>query len=187
LCVLGCGGTGGARAVRPDAPDKDAAAKALELYDANHDGFLDAKEVEKAPGLKAAFEQIDKDHAGKISSDQIAARIKWWAETKVGRVHVQCFVTHNGKPLAGAKVLFVPEKFLGDALQPGSGTTNQGGLAGIASPYAEDPTVRGLSPGFYRVEISKEGEKIPAKYGAETVLGAEIAPSSPKTAFELVY
>ena len=41
-----------------------------------------------------------------------------------------------------------------------------------------DPTVQGLSPGFYRVEITKDGEKIPAKYNTETTLGAEVAGGS---------
>ena len=38
-----------------------------------------------------------------------------------------------------------------------------------------DPSVKGLSPGFYRVEITKDGETIPAKYNTETTLGAEAA------------
>ena len=34
----------------------------------------------------------------------------------------------------------------------------------------------GLSPGFYRVEITKEGDNIPAKYNTATTLGLEIGP-----------
>ena len=88
---------------------------------------------------------------------------------------VTCRVTHNGKPLAGAKVVFVPEKFLGGTLQSGSGTTSRSGFCHDLRPYAADPSVKGLSPGFYRVEITKDGEKIPAKYNSETTLGAEVA------------
>ncbi len=121
---------------------------------------------------------VDTDHDGKVSADEIAARIQSWADSRIGRLPVTCLVTHNGKPLAGAKVVFVPEKFLGGTIQSGSGTTSARGYAAISCPYAADPKVVGLSPGFYRVEITKEGEKIPAKYNAETTLGAEAASGS---------
>jgi hypothetical protein len=91
---------------------------------------------------------------------------------------VTCRVLHNGQPLVGAKVVFVPETFLDGGLQPGSGTTTATGVAVISSDYAADPTVKGLAPGFYRVQITKEGEKIHPKYNTETTLGAEAASRS---------
>ena len=187
--VLGCGNSVPPR-VLPDPPDASAAAKAMELYDTNRDGFLDAKELEKVPGLKAALKQLDTNHDGKISEQEIADRIQFWADSHAGRVPVRCMVTHNGKPLANAKVVFAPEKFLGGALQAGSGTTAESGYASISCDYAADPSVQGLSPGFYRVEITKDGEKIPAKYNAETTLGAEASigrDSSGGLNFELQY
>ncbi|MGA2254032.1 MAG: EF-hand domain-containing protein [Thermoguttaceae bacterium] len=172
--LVGCGNSTPPR-VLPDLPDASAASKAMELYDTNHDGFLDAQELEKVPGLKAAVKQVDTNNDGKISEEEIAARIKTWADSNVGRMQVVCRVTHNGEPLANAKVAFVPEKFLGGTLQSGSGTTSATGYANISSPYPADPSVKGLSPGFYRVEITKDGEKIPANYNTETTLGAELA------------
>ncbi len=167
--LMGCGNSLPPR-VLPEKPDPSAASKAMELYDTNRDGFLDAKELEGVPGLKAALKRVDTNHDGKISQQEIADRIKYWADSCAGRSPVRCRVTHNGKPLAGAKVVFVPEKFLGGTIQSGSGPTDQSGHANISCPYAADPTVQGLSPGFYRVEITKEGEKIPAKYNSETTL-----------------
>ncbi len=175
--LVGCGNSGRPR-VPPDLPDASAAHKAMELYDTNHDGLLDAKELEQAPGLKAAIKQVDTNHDGMISEQEIADRIKDWADSKVARLSVSCYVTHNGKPLAGATVVFVPEKFLGGTIQSGSGTTTPTGHAAISAPYPSDPLVRGLAPGFYRVEITKHGENIPAKYNAETTLGAEVAIGS---------
>jgi len=172
--LVGCGNSG-PPAVVPDLPDSSAADKAMELYDTNHDGFLDANELEKVPGLKAAIKQVDTDHDGKISKQEIADRIKFWADLGMGRLSTKCRVTKNGKPLAGAKVVFVPEKFLGGTIQSGSGTTSALGYADVASPYAPDASVQGLSPAFYRVEITKDGEQIPAKYNTETTLGAEIS------------
>ena len=171
----GCGNSG-PRPVLPDLPDSSAAQKALELYDTNRDGFLDAAELEKVPGLKAGLKRLDTTHRGMISADEIAARIKDWAASKVGRMPVSCRINHNGIPLVGAKVVFAPEPFLGGTLQPGSGTTNKQGLVSISSPYAADPKIKGLSPGFYRIEVTKDGEKLPARYNSETTLGVEVAP-----------
>ena len=188
--LTGCGTSTPSR-VMPDLPDPSAAHKAMELYDTNHDDFLDAKELEQVPGLKAAIKQVDTDHDKKISEQEIAQRIKSWADSHIGRTPVACRVMHNGKPLAGAKVVFVPEKFLGGTLQSGSGTTSVTGYAGVSSPYAADPLIKGLSPGFYRVEITKDGEKIPPKYNSETTLGAEVASGSESQesglTFELQY
>ena len=165
-------------AVVPDAIDPVAARKAMELYDTNHDGFLDAKELDQVPGLKAAIKEVNTNHDGKISEQELAARIKGWTDLQIGRMPVVCRVTHQGKALAGATVVFVPESFLGGTLQSGSGTTNAAGSANISSPYAADASVKGLSPGFYRVQITKAGEKIPAKYNSETIFGAEVGCQS---------
>ena len=100
---------------------------------------------------------------------------------------VSCRVLHNGEPLAGAKAVFAPEKFLGDGLQSGSGTTDRQGIAWISSPYAADPSVKGLSPGFYRIQITKDGERVPARFNVETTLGAEVAPRAEKAVFDLKY
>src|SRR5277367_3599336 len=82
--VIGCGHSM-KPAVLPDRPDAAAASKAMELYDTNHDGYLDAKELEKVPGLKAAIKEVAGDHADKISKEQIEARIRSWAESGIGR------------------------------------------------------------------------------------------------------
>ena len=130
------------------------------------------------PGLKAAKNRLDTNHDGKISEQKIRDRIKYWADSHMGRLPVICHITHNGQPLAGAKVVLTPEKFLGGTLQSGSGTTTVAGDALISSPYPADPSVKGMSPGFYRVEITKEGERIPAKYNSETTLGTEVPGGS---------
>ncbi len=175
--LTGCG-TSLPPAVVPDLPDASAAAKAMETLDTNHDGFLNDKELEKAPGLKAAIKEVDTDNDGKISQEEIAARIKLWAESGVGRMPITCRVRHKGEPLKGAKVTFLAEPFLGAALQSGSGSTDSAGMAVVSGPHEADPSVIGVSPGFYRVEITKEGEKIPAKYNSQTTLGAEAATGS---------
>ena len=74
-----------------ELPDASAAGKAMELYDTNHDGFLDAKELEKTPGLKAAIKQIGTGKEGRISEQEIADRIKMWADSRVGRMQIACY------------------------------------------------------------------------------------------------
>jgi hypothetical protein len=178
-CILGCGRSVPPPIV-PDLPDPLAAQRAIELFDTNHDGLLDSKELEKCPGLKAAIKRVDSNGDGKISEQEIAGRIKSWADSGTGRALVNCRVLHKGKPLEGAKVVFVPEPFLGGALQNGSGTASKAGYASISRPYEADIKVRGLSPGFYRVEITKDGEAIPAKYNTQTTLGAEVSGEDPR-------
>lgn len=151
----------------------DAARKALQLYDADGDGFLEGAELDKVPGLKAAMKQVDTNHDGKISAEEIDARIASWKQSQIGRLSVACKVTRRGKPLGGATVTFVPESFLGDELQPASGTTDQFGTTSLAT--AEPEMLPGVSPGFYRVEITKSGDAVPARYNTDTVLGQEVA------------
>ena len=49
-------------------------------------------------------------------------------------------VMHNGKPLSGATVKYIPEKFLSDALtETATGVTNQTGMAMISLPTGSGP------------------------------------------------
>jgi hypothetical protein len=169
LLLSGCG-RGTPPRVYPDKPDANAPQRAIELYDANKDGFLDAKELDKAPGLQAAMQQIDTKRQGKISAADISARLQAWADSKVGRMSLSYVVLHNGVPLEGATVKFVPEKFLGGEIKTAEGVTDSRGYAAISCGGK-----RGICPGFYRVEVTKDGEKIPAKFNAETQLGQEAA------------
>jgi hypothetical protein len=169
--AVGCSQASQPRAY-PDRPDSRAGDRAIELYDANKDGFLDAKELEQAPGLKAAMRQVDLNTDGKISAAEISARIQAWADSKLGRKGVSCLVRHNGRPLAGATVKFVPESFLGGGLKAAEGTTDEHGMARMSIAGS---TQRGISPGFYRVEITKDGEALPSHYNTQTRLGQEVA------------
>ena len=178
----------------------DAGAKAIAQLDANKDGVLDYDELAKAPGLRAGVATIKKLatfrgpkppesqlRSEKISAEEIDARIQAWKALGAGRIAVPCRVYRVNKkgghgkpqPLADAQVKFVPEAFLGPGLSPGAGTTDKGGMAMIVQPSrgGDDPAF-GVSPGFYRVEITK-GSEIPAKYNTDTVLGVEVASDAP--------
>jgi hypothetical protein len=77
--------------------------------------------------------------------------------------------------LAGAEIKFVPENFLGDNYQVATGKTDTGGIADMTVPGASPDQQSRVAAGLYRIEITKAGDNIPAKYNAKTILGREIA------------
>lgn len=180
VLTAGCGGGAPPRVV-PQAIASDAPQKALELYDANKDGTIEGAELDKVPGLKAALKSIDTNGDGKISAEEIAAQIQKWQESKIGRLPVPTKITRRGTPLAGATVTLEPESFLGTELKPGTGVTDQFGMATMTNENAGSAS--GLSPGFYRVKVTKPGDNIPAKYNTATELGTEVPQSERQRAF----
>jgi hypothetical protein len=169
----------GPRRIFPPNIDAAAAGKeAIRLYDKDKDGKISGKELDKCPGLKSAIDNLDPSGKEEITAQKIAARIKKWQDSKLGRMSLGCRVTHNGKPLDGAEVRFVPEKYLGKGLKIAKGKTDANGMVMLSVPQKTTGQFRdppGVAPGLYRVEISKEGEKIPAKYNTQTVFGQEVA------------
>jgi len=131
----------------------------------------------------------------KITAEEIDARIKQWKDQGTGRIRVLCRVrkaTRGGlsEPLANAEVKFVPEDFWA-RVASGHGHDRQHRNGLILQPkQGESDTAPGMSPGFYRVEITK-GTEIPAKYNTETILGQEVATDvagiSSRLVFELKY
>ncbi len=156
----------------PEINGFSAGFRAIEQFDANKDRKISGAELDKCPGLKAAIENVDADGDGGITAKEITDRVHAWQKSRLGRMSMSCRVVHNGKPLEGAEVKFVPEKFLGETLKTATGKTDQNGMAMICLPDTLPP---GVAPGLYRVEITKAGEKIPAKYNTKTIFGQEIA------------
>lgn len=175
VSALGCSSGSRKRVEPPTLSPSGAAEQALAEYDANKDGFLDEKELEKCPPLKAAHSAFDKDKDGRISKAEIADRLQLYRDSRIGLVNVAVLVQFNGRPLGGATVRLVPEPFQGPAYKPASGTTEPNGTVTFQSEGTDLP---GVACGLYRVEVTKPGgpEKIPAKYNDPTTLGIEIAP-----------
>jgi hypothetical protein len=173
--LSGCGGPD-VLAVPSYSPER-MAHDAMAEYDTNHDGYLDAKELERCPALKASLVSVDKDGDHRLSTDEITARIRTYVEDGVALKRVGCRVLLDGHPLHGATVTYVPEKFMGSVIQPASGVTNKKGEAALLT---EGKKLPGVEPGFYRVQVSKTDasgkETIPARYNQDTTLGTEICP-----------
>lgn len=183
LVALGVGGCtwGTKRFEPPSISASGAASEAIKLYDTDGDGFLAGAELDKVPGLKAAIETVDTDKDGKVSAEEIAARITAWKASKIGVAGTMCIVKLDGQPLADAMVTFEPESFLGENVLAGIGVTDFTGAAYPTIPKDKRPVAGmppGLQLGFYRVKVSKEvggRETIPAQYNAETTLGQQVA------------
>ena len=177
--LLGCGGP--SAVPTPKFDPEGAAAKALELHDANGDGSIDSEELESAPALKAALKTLDADKDGKVSEGEIVDRVEAWDRSQIGATLFDCTVLLNGQPLDGAKVTFEPAEFLGDVVKEAVSTTNIMGRASPKIPKEKRPTSDfppGMQAGVYVVRVSKtvDGkEVIPAKYNTESILGQEVA------------
>jgi hypothetical protein len=109
----------------------------------------------------------------------VQARVQQWLEQKVGIRSFQCVVKLDGRPLEGATVKFVPEPFMGGAVEEASGVTDAGGSAVLAIDDAKLPEnlkgFRGMKPGFYMVQITHPDKSIPDRYNIATILGQEIS------------
>jgi hypothetical protein len=112
-----------------------------------------------------------------VTAEDIDGRIAEWKKAKVARISFMATVNHNGTPLPGATVTYVPEAFLGSELQTATGQTDDQGHTIPTVPVSGPEDAMGVAPGFYRVQITKQGENIPAKYNTDTVFGAEVFTS----------
>ncbi len=156
----------------------DAGERAMAMYDKNKDGKISGVELDLVPAIKDSLKNFNTTKEKGVTAADINNRVKAWQDTRVGLMgSTTCVILHNGKPLAGAEVKFVPEKFLSDSIQESTGTTTPEGFASMTIPVdPNDPGRRGVPPGWYKVEITKTGENIPAKYNLQTTIGAELAP-----------
>ena len=181
LILVGLTGCGSSR-VRPPSVDAAAATKqAMAEYDANSDGTLDEKELERCPSLKSCLVHLVDTVGGKkktsITAAELQERIASYYPGEIGTMTFTCQVLLSNRPLSGATVRLLPEKFLGSAIKPAKGTTDAEGYVNL---QAEEIDAPGMHCGLYRVEISKKDaggqETIPARYNAQTILGQEVAP-----------
>ena len=185
--LAGCGFGGPAR-VTPDLPDANSGARAIELFDKNKDGAIAGDEFDAVPGLKAALPYLDTNNSGKLTADDIGKRIKEWRDSRHGRSNFAMTFTHGGQPLVGATVKLVPEPFQGTSMPTGNGVTDNRGTVFVQTTQGEKQ-LSGISQGFYRVEVTKDGESIPATYNTGTTLGMFVDQQGIKgmIAFDLSY
>ena len=163
----------------PELDPTGAAAAALADYDTDQNGVISGTELNACPALQKALMEIDTNGDGGLSADEIAQRVQSYVDNRLGRMTLACAVLMDGAPLPGATVTFVPERFLGDAIPPATGTTSSTGIASMSNKDVSPP---GITVGFFKVQISKKdasgNELIPERYNVATQLGQEIALGS---------
>jgi hypothetical protein len=166
--------TGGSMPPMPEVDAEKAAKLALNQYDTDHDGKIDGEEMLTSSAFRVASEAIDTDRDRAISAEEIATRINAWQASGAARIAIVCKVTYQGKPLADAEVRLIPEDCLRPQTPIALGRTDSRGLAKLGIP-ADGDAVKGVAPGFYRVEITKAGVELPERYHMKTLLGTEIS------------
>ena len=164
----------------PELVPGDVAKRAMDEYDKNHDGKIDAEELKASPALLEAMATMDVNHEGSLTEAKIAERVRKWLKGGTIVFNPLVSVSLDGQPLSGATVAFEPETFMGPAYKPTSAVTD---AAGTCLPPGDDPKFPGLHVGLYRVRISKKvngQETLPARYNASTELAREIAEDLPR-------
>lgn len=154
----------------------------MEQFDANHDGAVDEGELADCPPLTSAFPTFDADRDGKLTTQEIVARIDRLYGRGAGLATFNGTVLLNGRPLSGAEVRFRPIALLGDGVQTAQGTTDDSGVVRPAISDANLPeNLRGQSfirPGFYHVDVTHPKRVLPPRYNATTELSAVVDPAS---------
>jgi hypothetical protein len=177
---VGCG-QGPAAVELPSVDGSDVAAFAMEHFDANRDGALNASEMADCPPLVVALASYDADKNGELTGEEIDARISRLYGPGAALTSADCAVTLNGRPLQGATVKFRPVEMLGSSVKPAQGVTDQSGIARMALADNDLPDdLKGTAlvhPGLYHVEITHPQIAIPASYNTATTLGFEVDPS----------
>jgi hypothetical protein len=161
---------------RPALVPAEVARRAIEMYDANHDGKIDAEELKKSPALAALAANLGPQAAEGLSGEDLARRAEAWLTSPSALVYQTLVLDLDSRPLAGATVAVEPEECMGPGYQAVTATTD---AMGQCCPSGADARYGGLHPGLYRIRVSKvDGrETIPARYNTQTELGLETDPT----------
>jgi hypothetical protein len=170
----------------PSVDASDVAAYAMEHYDTDQDGAINAAEMAaNCPPLATALASYDADNNGQLSAQEIEERTDRLYGASAAHISVECTVTWSGRPLRGATVKFRPVEMLESSIKPAQGVTNDSGVARIAMPTDQLPDdlkdVPLMLPGLYYVEITHPSASVPARYNTETRLGFEVDPAQERT------
>ncbi|MCA9261433.1 MAG: EF-hand domain-containing protein [Planctomycetales bacterium] len=188
LATVGCG-SGLGRVDAPDVDPEECARLAFESYDANSDDRLDAAELKACPAVSAKFAVYDANEDGAVDPAEFAARLENLFGKRVGLTQLKCSVTLRGRPLAGARVEFEPEPYLGEGIAPASGETDEDGSAQMSVAKERLPSdlqrLRAVHYGTYKVRITHPQLALADRYNVETELGYETESGNPSVSFDL--
>ncbi len=156
MAIFGCSDRPSRVAV-PDYDPDQVATQAVKLFDKDGNGSLSADEWGASKSLESAISRVDSDGDKNLTRDEIAKRIQYYVEFRVGLAPVLCTIVQGGRPVAGAKVTYEPEAFMDEAAVPGEGVTDETGRTriSVAEEHLPSPAHAGVRPGFYRVRVTR--------------------------------
>jgi hypothetical protein len=167
----------------PEVDPARAAARAMELYDADGNGSLSQAELAKCPGMLGHLSLYDTNADGQVSEQEIEAQIRNLRSSGVGLTGLRVQVRMNGRPLPGAKIKMTPEEFWGDQVKPAYGTTNGRGIARMdirdEDAASGEEGLVGVHYGTYKIEVTHPSVSIPEKYNTNSTLGYETDLGTP--------
>lgn len=192
VVLAGCSG-------RPSAVDavnidpSAAAAKAIADNDKDSDGKLSVAELRSIPGMLKWKQLYDANSDGFVASEEIAGRLAKWQADKVGFRTLSANVMLDGRPVPNVQVVLTPEAYLGDAIKPAAGTTNERGFANLTVAPDDLPEaiksrgikVSGVYPGTYKIAVSLPQKKLPEVDDKGAPLGDEVARDTVNTSVNI--
>ena len=163
LALLASVGCGLSKPKAVDVPAYDPgkiSSKAMELYDTNKDGKLDADELKACPGMLFSLKgpkSIDTNGDGAIDANEIKARIQAWIDMKVGLTcPIVKFVDKKGKvskDVFGKNVTLTPDPVHEGMLKATTPiAVDENGQCSPSTPDNID-NLSGMSYGFYTISI----------------------------------
>jgi hypothetical protein len=178
-CTAGCGDRP-AQTATAGVNAEEAAKAALGLLDRDVDGTLSEEELKASPPLVDALPAYDTNKDGSLAQAELISGIERWTERGVGATVLPFSVKLDGRPLKGAQVRIVPAPFLGDAIKPATGVSDQSGSGSLDIAPENRPTnfptsVPVVQSGLYLVEITHPTISIPEAYNKASTLGLEAA------------
>jgi hypothetical protein len=186
--IAGCS-RGPAAVHVPEVDPAEASMLAMETFDTDHDGSLSEAELVACPGVMSHLSLYDKDGNRAVSQQEIQEQLSQMLASKVGVTSLRVQVRMDGRPLEGAYVKMVPEKYLGEDVKLAEGITNERGTATMdirdSNSSASEQGLLGVHYGTYKVEVTHPNVQIPARYNTQTTLGYETEKGNPNYSVDL--
>jgi hypothetical protein len=153
--LVGCARGPKPVAVPPYDPE-EIGSQAIEQFDRDGDGLVSVEELQEAKSLESVMSRLDANGDKKLAAEEITKRIQGYIDYRTGLAPVECTLMRGSRPVAGAKVTYEPEAFMGGSVVQASGTTSAEGNAVVSVPeeHLPSPKHAGMQPGFYRVRVT---------------------------------
>ena len=175
LVVSFAGCFGGPSRIEAPEWDVDAiTAACMQQADEDQDGSITKTEAKaNAPSLAYALQELDTDQDKSLSEDEVRARFQDLANAKTGVQGFGAKFLYKGRPFPG-EIRLVPEPFLAGVIEEAEGVPDE--FTGDTNFDIPGDEFYGVRPGMYRIEVTSDKAKIPAKYNTETTLGISVSP-----------